>query len=313
MRKSGSGCCRSNFGSGAGNSDDHGCRYSSNINKNGKYDSSSTDTNEGKPFSVSLSANNVTATWSEDVVTLGDIVVPFQVLGKGTFVSDLFDRLKIDGIVGLGFRYISKRNKPNVFDNMVSQGLVQAPVFSFYINRMGADDRQSRLTLGGVNPEYYTGDFTYVNLTGRDKWQFKMDRVQLLGGMEIFSENGCQAVMDSTSTMIIGPRRDVIPLNIKLGGRPVSMPGPYEMFEFDCSSLDNLPVVQFIINGKKLSLLSEDYVIKMGGRCLSGFASKKGMLRDGQRFWILGDVFMRGFYTQFDKGNRRIGFAQAKH
>ncbi|GFO36745.1 gastricsin-like [Plakobranchus ocellatus] len=84
-------------------------------------------------------------------------------------------------------------------------------------------------------------------------------------------------------------------------------------FEFDCSSLDNLPAVQFIINGQKLSLSSEDYVIKMDGRCLSGFATKRGMLRDGQRFWTLGDVFMRGFYTQFDKGNRRIGFAQAKH
>ncbi|GFO36743.1 cathepsin d [Plakobranchus ocellatus] len=281
--------------------------------KTGKYDSSSNNTNEGKPFQLSYSANHITGTWSEDVVTIGDIVVPFQAFGNASFVSDIFYRLHIGGVVGLGFRDIANEEPLNVFDNMVSQGLVQAPVFSFYMNRMEAGTRQSRIMFGGVNPEFYTGDFTYVDMTAPNKWQFKIDRVQLFSGMEIFSENGCQAEMDSTSTMIIGPRMDVIPLNIKLGGRPVSMPGPYEMFEFDCSSLDNLPAVQFIINGQKLSLSSEDYVIKMYGRCLSGFATKRGMIRDGQRFWRLGNAFMRGFYTQFDKGNRRIGFAQAKH
>ncbi|GFO36764.1 cathepsin d [Plakobranchus ocellatus] len=277
------------------------------------YASSITNFNGGKPFSMTYASNNITGSLSEDVVTLGNIVVPFQAFGEVVSVPDIFDRRYIDGVVGLGFRDISKGEPPNVFDNMVSRGLVRAPVFSFYMDRMEAGGSTSRLTLGGVNPHLYTGDFTYVDLTAPNKWQFKIDRVQLFSGMEIFSESGCQAEVDSTCAMIIGPRMDVIPLNIKLGARPVSMPGPFEMFEFDCSSLDILPAVQFIINGQKLSLSSEDYVIKMNGRCLSGFATKKGMMRDGQLFWRLGNAFMRGFYTQFDKGNRRIGFAQAKH
>ncbi|GFO36747.1 cathepsin d-like aspartic protease [Plakobranchus ocellatus] len=225
--------------------------------KNGKYDSSSTNTNRGKPFSVSYSANNVTGTWSEDVVTLGDIVVPSQVFGEATFVSDIFDSLNIDGVVGLGFRDIFKRDKPNVFDNMVSQGLVQAPIFSFYMNRLEAGGRQSRLTLGGVNPEYYTGDFTYVNLTAPNKWQFKIDRVQLFSGMEIFSENGCQGEMDSTTTLIIGPRMDVIPLNIKLGANLVNMPGPYEMRKTKKdASMSNEENIQVLMHTESLQILN---------------------------------------------------------
>ncbi|GFO36766.1 cathepsin d-like aspartic protease [Plakobranchus ocellatus] len=193
------------------------------------YASSITNFNEGEPFSERYFASNVTGTWSEDVVTIGNTEVLFQAFAEAEFVPDIFDRRYIDGVVGLGFRDISKGEKPNLFDNMVIRGLVQAPVFSFFMNRMETGGRTSRLTLGGVNPNLYTGDFTYVDLTALDKWQFKMDRLQLFSGMEIFSESGCQAEVDSTCAMIIGPRMDVIPLNIKLGARPVPMPGPYEM------------------------------------------------------------------------------------
>merc|ERR1712060_701131 len=78
-------------------------------------------------------------------------------------------------------------------------------------------------------------------------------------------------------------------------------------YTIDCSK--DVPSLTFNLGGKDFELSKEDLILQQqGSNCLIGLMSidvPAGPL------WILGDVFMRKYYVQFDWGQKRLGFAGA--
>ncbi len=60
--------------------------------------------------------------------------------------------------------------------NMLDQGLVTEPVFSFWLNRDVTDEEHGgELVFGGVDPKHFTGEHVYTPVTHKGYWQVMVE------------------------------------------------------------------------------------------------------------------------------------------
>ncbi|XP_020807404.1 lysosomal aspartic protease [Drosophila serrata] len=270
-----------------------------------KYNSakSSTYKENGESFAIQYGTGSLSGFLSTDTLSWAGIEVKDQTFGEAmTEPGSTFVLAHFAGILGLAYKSIAEDGVPTVFDNMISQNLLDEPIISFYLKRDGTAVQGGEVILGGVDSSLYTGSLTWVPVSKKAYWQFTVTHIKSEG---VVLCSGCQAIADTGTSLIVVPLGAYRKIVWLLGA---STNSAGEAF-VPCGRLASLAKINLDIGGTIFTLAPRDYVVKLteNGRtyCMLAFT-----YMSGNSLWILGDVFIGKFYTAFDKGDNRIGFAR---
>jgi len=170
---------------------------------------------------------------------------------------------------------------------------------------LGASESDSgELVFGGIDSSAYTGSITYVPVRRKAYWEVELEKVSF-GYDELELEN-TGAAIDTGTSLIVMPTDIAEMLNTQIGAKK-SWNGQYVV---DCSTVPGLPDLSFHFDGKLYALKGSDYVLEVQGTCISSF-TPMDIIVPGGSLWIVGDVFLRRYYTVFDYERHAIGFAKS--
>nr|XP_011745175.1 cathepsin E [Macaca nemestrina] len=270
---------------------------------------SSTYSQPGQSFSIQYGTGSLSGIIGADQVSVEGLTVVGQQFGESvTEPGQTFVDAEFDGILGLGYPSLAVGGVTPVFDNMMAQNLVDLPMFSVYMSSNPEGGAGSELIFGGYDHSHFSGSLNWVPVTKQGYWQIALDNIQV-GGTVMFCSEGCQAIVDTGTSLITGPSDKIKQLQNAIGAAPVD--GEYAV---ECANLNVMPDVTFTINGVPYTLSPTAYTLLdfVDGMqfCSSGFQGLDIHPPAGP-LWILGDVFIRQFYSVFDRGNNRVGLAPA--
>uniref|UniRef100_A0A8C6VFT9 Peptidase A1 domain-containing protein n=1 Tax=Naja naja TaxID=35670 RepID=A0A8C6VFT9_NAJNA len=270
---------------------------------------SSTYSSNGQTFSIQYGSGSLTGVFGYDTVTIQGIPITNQEFGLSeTEPGSAFVYSKFDGILGLAYPSLSAGGATTVMQGMIQENLIDAPVFSFYLSQQPSVQNGGALILGGIDSSLYTGQIYWSPVTQDLYWQIAIDGFMVNNQVTNWCSQGCQAIVDTGTSLLTVPGQFFDQLMQQLGAQQNN----YGTFVVNCNDLQYMPTITFDINGVNFPLTPSAYVLQYSGDyCEVGISPTYLPSQNGQPLWILGDVFLRPYYSVYDLGNNRVGFAAA--
>jgi hypothetical protein len=266
-------------------------------------------------------SGTVLGSLSTDTVRVGGAVLPTTNFGRvwaEPGPTDEWGGRSFQGILGLAYPMLAMpigSNLASPFDEMVRRGVVRNDYFSVFLS--GVTNSTSSYVAFGEIPDKkpYRGDLLEVAQDALQPllgyWAVSVTGVKVRGQVQPGTTSGIIGVVDTGTSLIAGPPAVMNPLLAQIGN-----------VSADCSNLDSLPRIAFSISTDALGggvvdfeLSPYDYVVKETFRdgepaqCQVGlfaFDAGEGLLP----LWILGDPFIRTYFSVFDRANNKLRFAR---
>jgi hypothetical protein len=252
-----------------------------------------------------------------DTVRLGDLNITQQ----GIMLVESIDEMEyfgVDGLLGLSTSMENMGKHPPVLVMMKEQKLIKEIVFSMYLS--ANPQEESKIVFGGYDPSLLVDpEFTFHKKSHRDYWMIQLQAVGVdmkyrAGGNDLF------ALADSGTSFIHLDSMSLSQFHQALSERGIECELQDQLSVCKSSVIPDLqashfPVMSFFTPVRTYNLEPVYYVHgcwidqQQGGEaaCMLEIIST-----DSIPFVILGDTFMRKFYTLFWEEQGMIGFAEAK-
>uniref|UniRef100_A0A7N4UX75 Gastricsin n=1 Tax=Sarcophilus harrisii TaxID=9305 RepID=A0A7N4UX75_SARHA len=254
---------------------------------------SSTYSTNGQTFSLQYGSGSLTGFFGYDTITVQGIKVPNQVFGLSENEPGTnFVHAQFDGIMGMAYPALAVGGATTALQGMLQQNILTNPIFSFYL---------------GVDNNLYTGQIYWAPVTQELYWQIGIQEFSIGGQATGWCSQGCQAIVDTGTSLLTVPQQYMSAFLQATGAQQ----DQYGQYVVDCNNIQSLPTISFLINGVQFPLSPSAYILNNNGYCTVGTEPTYLPFQNGQPLWILGDVFLRSYYSVYDMNNNRVGFATA--
>jgi hypothetical protein len=245
----------------------------------------------------------VSGTRAVDVVTVAGVSSSKQAINLISQQSpNFFEGLEIDGIVGMA----SAGN--GFMKQLIQSKLVEKAVFSMAMTPKAINKAQ--LTIGGIDELKIKGPINYMPVSSaRGSWNISFQSVTVNG-----QDSGIRAqstIADSGTSNMIAPARDAKAIYAMISPK-IKMIDPKGAYGLPCSEAKGLKAeITFMMQGKRYTIPSSELVV---GKYPGQPGMCQTLINSGSTpFWIFGGSLMKYYYTVWDIGGRRMGWAETQH
>ncbi|CCC69126.1 hypothetical protein NCAS_0C01360 [Naumovozyma castellii] len=270
------------------------------------HDASSSYKANGTKFAIQYGSGSLEGYISQDTLNIGDLTIPKQDFAEATSEPGLtFAFGKFDGILGLAYDTISVDKVVPPFYNAIEQGLLDEKKFAFYLGDTKKDEKNGgEITIGGIDESKFKGDIEWLPVRRKAYWEVKFEGIALGDQYAALENHG--AAIDTGTSLITLPSGLAEIINTEIGAKK----GWTGQYTLDCDTRDGLPDLTFNFNGKNFTISPFDYTLEVSGSCISAimpmdFPEPMGPMA------IVGDAFLRKYYSIYDLDNHAVGLAEA--
>jgi hypothetical protein len=258
-----------------------------------------------KQLNISLQINfgsgSLSGTFVQDVIALSPKIISIkEPIGEIVEVQDhLLFQAGISGIIGLSYPSSSLFNH-TIFDGLIENESLAENLIGFYF-----DGIKGQVNFGYINANNYKGNLISHPVIDKFYWTVKLDDVRFNNDtLNFCPKKNCKAILDTGTSGITVPTKLFNSLAKKLNVMA------------DCSNLATLPKINFIINTQNYILEPADYLVEAVNvltkkkQCAINFIPLDIPRFEGSNAFILGDNFIRKYYTVFDRDTNSVHLAQ---